>query len=580
MFLLKGNFFNAPCIDEVAHLPAAVSHWQFENFDLYRVNPPLARLLSGLPIINPQQYDWTLHKEDVGQRPEFAIGYDRLRKVKLRISDDFLLPRVAASGFLLIGLTAIASWAPVSLRWRYALLVCLFWASCPNMLAFAPTVLPDLGSAAMGVIAGYASWRYVHSPGTGTSLFAGLALGLALLTKLTWLTAVFSLPLTVAVCVLTMGKHLPWRSVKARTADLTIFWISAMFILNAGYLFEGTFQPLGEYEFCSEMLGGEGCSVSKHGNRFHDNWLASMPVPVPRNYLLGIDYLKYEVETKMWSFLLGEWKYGSWWYYYILTVLFKTPEPTLVAAFVGLGLLIVGIRRKLVGPQVISMFLFLGIPAIVCFASVSLQGGFNHHHRYVLMVYPFVFALAGYVASPVAVKLLRFRLPFSKRSRISIATPLALVLVSLSMTSSLRVHPYYTSYFNSLSGGPENGWRLLGYSNIDWGQDLLEVEKWLKKYPQKRPLSMDLNSLDMSVDLFDVSASKPPELPELTSIDEVRMSIDETQWWIISVKKLHNRPGFNGLEYLQQIEPVEKIAYAYHVYRIDPLSHAGGVEGD
>jgi hypothetical protein len=66
----------------------------------------------------------------------------------------------------------------------------------------------------------------------------------------------------------------------------------------------------------------------------------------------------------------------------------------------------------------------------------------------------------------------------------------------------------------------------------------------------------------------------PPQLPKGSSIDEVRKTITETEWWIISVKKLYNLPDHDGLEYLQQIEPVDKIAYAYHVYRIDPLPEA------
>jgi hypothetical protein len=33
----------------------------------------------------------------------------------------------------------------------------------------------------------------------------------------------------------------------------------------------------------------------------------------------------------------------------------------------------------------------------------------------------------------------------------------------------------------------------------------------------------------------------------------------------------YNLPDRPGLEYLQQIQPVERIAYSYHVYRIEPL---------
>jgi hypothetical protein len=347
----------------------------------------------------------------------------------------------------------------------------------------------------------------------------------------------------------------------------------ALFILNVGYGFEKTGNRLGDLKFASHMLTGEYSSAHlvNGGNRFSGTVLSVMPVPLPQNYLYGLDYLRMEVEGKCWSFLNGEWRFGSWPHYYIMTTLYKTPEPTLLGALIGLGVLITGIRRRMVKPEVISMFLFLIIPAAVCFASVSLQGGFNHHHRYVLMIYPPMFALAAYIASPVGVKLLRFRLPFLGREKRSIAIPLAITLVTLSAVSTLRVHPYYTSYFNTLSGGPENGWHRLGFSNIDWGQDILEVDQWLKKYPERRPLVMDIDYFGMNGDLFDVPTSLPPELPLGASIDEVRRAITETQWWIISVKKLYNLPDQPGLQYLQQIKPVERIAFAYHVYRIDPL---------
>ncbi len=70
---------------------------------------------------------------------------------------------------------------------------------------------------------------------------------------------------------------------------------------------------------------------------------------------------------------------------------------------------------------------------------------------------------------------------------------IASVLVLASALSSLRVHPHYTSYFNSMSGGPENGWRLLSFSNIDWGQDLGAVKKWIDSHPECRPISFEMD---------------------------------------------------------------------------------------
>jgi hypothetical protein len=568
LLLIKNAKSNFPNVDELAHLPAGVSHWRFEKFDLYRVNPPLVRIFATVPLVERRQsFEWHRYSEKVGKRPEFTIATASLRKYRTSLQGDFVLPRLLSLSFSFFSLGILAVWIKGPSR----ILLVVLWCFSPNILAHAPTVVPDIGSVATGLLAWFLTASYVRRPSFANASLVGVAIGVALLTKLTLLPSLLFLPLCVASLQCFSPSHFPLRSLPARTIDTLLFLFFGIFVLNLGYLFEGSFLPLGVYEFCSEMLGGAGCNAGVQGNRFRETWLASFPVPVPRNYLLGIDYLKYEVEAKKWSFLNGEWKYGSWSNYYIITTLYKTPEPTLVAALVGLWVLVTGIRRKMVEPEVISMFLFLIIPAAVCFASVSLQGGFNHHHRYVLMIYPPMFALAAYVASPVAVQLLRFRLPLMGPTKRSIAIPLAVTLVVLSAASSLRVHPYYTSYFNTLSGGPENGWRLLGFSNIDWGQDILEVDKWLKAHPDRRPLVMDLDYFGMNGKLFDVPTSDPPQLPKHASIDEVRSSITETQWWIISVKKLYNYPGHHGLEYLQQLEPVDKIAYAYHVYRIDPL---------
>lgn len=46
-----------------------------------------------------------------------------------------------------------------------------------------------------------------------------------------------------------------------------------------------------------------------------------------------------------------------------------------------------------------------------------------------------------------------------------------------------------------------------------------------------------------------------------------------SQCCIISVKRLYNYPDHDGVEYLQQIEPVDKIAYAYHVYYMEPAKN-------
>jgi hypothetical protein len=64
-----------PSIDEMGHLPAGVSHWHFGRFDLYRVNPPLVRMIAALPVVAVgPEWDWSAFSSGARLRPEFAIG--------------------------------------------------------------------------------------------------------------------------------------------------------------------------------------------------------------------------------------------------------------------------------------------------------------------------------------------------------------------------------------------------------------------------------------------------------------------------------------------------------------------------
>ena len=52
------------------------------------------------------------------------------------------------------------------------------------------------------------------------------------------------------------------------------------------------------------------------------------------------------------------------------------------------------------------------------------------------------------------------------------------------------VHPHYLAYFNELAGGPRNGYKYLVDSNLDWGQELMQLKGWLQKRNINRPLGL------------------------------------------------------------------------------------------
>jgi hypothetical protein len=105
-----------------------------------------------------------------------------------------------------------------------------------------------------------------------------------------------------------------------------------LYCVNPSYrLFEATLKPLGQYEFFSTALTGQehGALNGESGNRFTGSWLEHVPVPVPRNVLQGIDWLKFEYERGYPSYLRGVKRDGGWWYYYLYAMLVKMPVGTL-----------------------------------------------------------------------------------------------------------------------------------------------------------------------------------------------------------------------------------------------------------
>jgi hypothetical protein len=61
----------------------------------------------------------------------------------------------------------------------------------------------------------------------------------------------------------------------------------------------------------------------------------------------------------------------------------------------------------------------------------------------------------------------------------------ALLALCLAL-ATVRIYPHFLAYFNPIGGGPENGWRILVDSNIDWGQDLKGLRAWMEREEVER----------------------------------------------------------------------------------------------
>lgn len=178
--LFYGACVHSPTLNEPAHLVAGISYWRFGRFDLYKVNPPLVRLLSAIPVLlSGSAMDWHHIDEGPLARPEFVLG------------EDF----VAANGEWSLWLFTMARWTciPLSLlgavvcyRWAKelygpgpGLLALTLWCFCPNIIAHGQLITPDAAATSLAVAACYTFWRWLKEPTWWHTLVSGIVLGVA-----------------------------------------------------------------------------------------------------------------------------------------------------------------------------------------------------------------------------------------------------------------------------------------------------------------------------------------------------------------------------------------------------------------
>ncbi|MFO1040840.1 MAG: hypothetical protein U0941_03590 [Planctomycetaceae bacterium] len=247
-------------------------------------------------------------------------------------------------------------------------------------------------------------------------------------------------------------------------------------VLNAGYAFEGFGTQLKRFTFISSTLTGN-TNRGELGNRFRTTILGEVPVPLPSSYLLGLDVQKRDFEQYSDSFYLaGKWHTSGRWYYYLYGMLVKFPLGTLL-----LFLLII-FRRALVSHIIVTRdeVPLLG-PAIIVLVVCSGHTELNEHMRYVYPSLALALVWCGQIMSCPFTSTRAIALPANVLGRSDLSNHpaperLCGVFLCLFVASSVLWHyPHQLAYFNEIAGGPLNGWRHLLGSNLDWGQDRLQV---------------------------------------------------------------------------------------------------------
>jgi len=102
-----------------------------------------------------------------------------------------------------------------------------------------------------------------------------------------------------------------------------------------------------------------------------------------------------------------------------------------------------------------------------------MQSNLNLGLRHILPIYPPAYIAIGIIAAKF----------WPRRGAQIVAAILAMGLA----IESLAAFPNFIPFFNVAAGGSRGGFRILGDSNLDWGQDLKPLSKWYRPWRESHP---------------------------------------------------------------------------------------------
>jgi hypothetical protein len=554
-------------MQEIAALPAGVHHWRTGDLSVFRVNPPLFRLWATWPValLKPKLEIFNIPYQ-VHERNDWRMGMDFLRKnstdgmIYLRVARMMLIP------VMLWGAWVCYRWSSELFGLRGGLLSLTLWTFSPWMLGHGHTLAGDTTAGCFALTFGWMFRGWLIHRTTDAAIGVGISLALAILAKTTCLVLV-----PVALLLWILYGNVRWRS-DCKQGSVVI--VVMLLLINLSYGFSGTFTTLGSYRFISRELSDAWEHLAKdrlgrvnyEGNRFRDSWLGMIPLPLPKDFVMGIDLQKWDMQRERWSYFCGQWRTVGWWNYYLYGLMVKCPLGSLI-----LGMLMVPwwcCTRTWPGWRELSL---LVLPALAILGLVSAETGLNRHVRYVLPALPFLIVCLGGIASGPSE---------SNGFRCSgwlLRTVRALVFTCVcgTIASSLWAYPHSLSYFNELIGGPAQGFRYFEDSNIEWGQDLMYVKRWMDQHPEARPLYVSgYQRLEETILAAGIeSAGNPFHLGGLAP------SPSGYHWFAINVGRHIFRELPSRLFLDQPIE--DRAGYSYHIYRLtmDEFNELRGAHG-
>jgi len=580
---------DAAIMDEVAHIPSGYSYVKYHDFRLNPEHPPLLKDLAGIPLqflkntfpANEQFWttdangQWTAGERYLyfpGNNTEAILFWSRFPIILIALALGFVIFKWTKELF------GTKAGLPAEASAKAGLLALALYALDPNILGHNHYVTTDLGIAAFCVFAFYFFTKYLKKPSWKTIILAGIFLGLAALAK-------FSSVLLFPVMGIALILYAFFRKEKLGfsflgSGKIKRFWLQKLYLYVATFvvilaihgLLIGIVYELNIYKMPTEkihqlidtQLGGNTKQLaSPYLHKMADN---SVLRPYSQ-YLIGFFMVFGRVAGGNTTYFFGEVTNQSFRAYFPMVFLIKEPLPMLILLFfsiaIGLTMMLknnlpefpkkiwTNIKSYLDGH--IAEFSMLSFIALYWY--ISITGNLNIGLRHLFPTFPLMYILIAKQATVFGSRI-------TKNYRKYFWSAISILIIWLAAETAFA-YPSYLAYFNQTVGGSKNGYKYVTDSNVDWGQDLKRLEKFVSDNDIQKIRVDYFGGGDVQHYLGDKAIMWHSALGQ------------EPGWYAISATFLQNSlyykitEGIPDYEWLRERTPTAEIGGSILIYKVD-----------
>ncbi len=470
--------------DEPAHLVGGYVSWKFDDYRLQMSHGMLPERWFALPLLSsnlqfPNRISPEWRKPGLlGNRPcrefLFFLGND---------TDDLIFQgRLMAVAISILVVVAIYAWTSRLFGPEAGLIASYFCALSPTVLGHGHLMTSDLTAALLFLISAGCFWMLLQRLTWWRLGASAVCFGLLMVSKM---SGGLLVPVALLMFVVRMVLRRSWpvelagfprRSVARPVHQILSAGGVALTHALVGLAIIWTFygwqnKPAVDWNPAMDDYTEPKTSIFSGLGPVGSGLIAlDRSQILPDAYVYG---LAHTIKNAAWrpAFLNGNYSPTGWWYYFPYCFFVKSSPAFLALLLLGVILLALWALSRHSRPRCLvwvnrsaplwSILLVYGVAAMTTNLNIGV--------RHILPLYLPLLIFAGATGAWLWRR--------NPGGRITLAC-----LMAAQIAAVAGIHPHYLSYFNFFAGGPEHGYLHLTDSNVDWGQDLPALARWLEHH--------------------------------------------------------------------------------------------------